>query len=33
MQDLFGISDKRYACKQDADINMEFNNSVNVDLK
>jgi hypothetical protein len=33
MQDLLGISDKRYACKQEANINMEFNNSVDVDWK
>jgi hypothetical protein len=31
MQELLGISDKRYACNQEADIKTDFKNSVDVD--
>jgi hypothetical protein len=31
MQDLLGISDKRYTCKQEANIKLDFKNSVDVD--
>ena len=33
MQELLGISDKRDACKQEANIKMDFKNSMDVDGK
>jgi hypothetical protein len=31
MQELLGISDRKYACKQADNIKMDFKNSVDVD--